>query len=31
MKAKDNEEEKSAIKAEVRRLCEAFPVPETFT
>lgn len=30
LKAKDNEEEKAQIKAEVQQLCEAFPVPEAF-
>ncbi len=30
MKAKDDEEAKAVIKAEVIKLCEAFPIPEVF-
>ncbi|MFT7645110.1 MAG: glycine hydroxymethyltransferase, partial [Candidatus Paceibacteria bacterium] len=31
MKAKDDSSEKVVIKAEVRHLCETFPVPDTFS
>jgi glycine hydroxymethyltransferase len=31
MKAKDDSSEKAVIKAEVRHLCETFPVPDTFS
>lgn len=30
MKAKDDDTEKEVIKAEVKKLCETFPVPETY-
>lgn len=30
LKAKDDANQKAAIKAEVKKLCEAFPVPESF-